>query len=462
MTTIRVPVARKIQAQAVEFGNTRLAWIEAERRKNKMRSLSFLAARAGATLAIACFSPAEAALDYSIEAGVGYSDNITRVVSDHIDETIAAAGLDLSWAEERRRLSADVDVNLDYLDYLDDTYDSEVVGTADAVLVIGIIPERFTWLVQDSFGQVRSDPFEPVTPETRENINYVTTGPNLTFRIGSAGIVRALARYSESQYEESPLDSDRLTFGVGVGRELSAGSELSLNGLTESIDFDDPANVDYDRESIFSSYLLQGSRTEVTIAAGYTWLDRDDGIESGGELLRVDVNRRVSSASTVALSFGSQFTDASEALRSSVDVPSSGGSSGVASSDPFENRFASLSWSFTRNRTSLALGVRYHRDRYEVTNALDRKLVSWDASFERRLSRTLTAGILASLIEEEFDSTGFQSDETRAGISCTWQMGRRFGLRLLAERLDREASDIGDDVVENRAFLTLFYDPAET
>ncbi len=48
---------------------------------------------------------------------------------------------------------------------MDDTYDSEVVGTANGTLAFGIVPETFnSRIVQDSFGQAQADPFGASTP----------------------------------------------------------------------------------------------------------------------------------------------------------------------------------------------------------------------------------------------------------------------------------------------------------
>src|SRR5262245_16650922 len=89
-----------------------------------------------------------AELDYGVEVGGGYSDNIARVDTNETDETIGTVGLDLNWTERTRRLEADANVDLSYFEYLDNTFDSEVVGTADGTIIVGIVPDRFSWLFQ--------------------------------------------------------------------------------------------------------------------------------------------------------------------------------------------------------------------------------------------------------------------------------------------------------------------------
>jgi hypothetical protein len=412
-------------------------------------------------LAAVAGTPARAELDYSVEAGVGHSDNISRVPAGEIDETIATAGVDLTWNTSRPRLEGEATVDLSYFDYLDNTFGSEVVGTADGSAVFALVPNRLTWLVQDSFGQARGDPFAPVSPENRENVNYFTTGPDLILGLGATGQMRLFGRYSVSAYERSPLDAERLTGGLALARQLSARSEIAFNAVTEQVRFDEEFNTDQDRDSLFLSYSLTGGRTRVQAEAGYTWLEFEDGRESDGALLRVSLNREVSAASSVWLTLGSQLTDAADALRASVSGPIAGGGAGAitSTSDPFEKRSVSAGWTFHRNRTGIDIGVAWDEDEYETQSQFDRTSLVWNASFERNLSPRVTAGVLASLTDEEFDTTGQTADELRYGATLNWQFARTFGLRLLAERYDRDSSDPAGEFVENRVFLTLFYQP---
>lgn len=405
--------------------------------------------------------PAAAELGYGFDAGIGYSDNITRVPADEIDETIATAGVNLNWQENRPRLDGDVNVDMRYFDYLDDTYDSEVVGTADADLLFQLIPDRLGWLVHDSFGQMNEDPFSPITPENREDVNYFTTGPDLTLNLGQTGRLRMFGYYSINEYETSPLDGSRLTGGLMLGRALSAASQVGINATAERIEFDDVEDQDYDRNNLFVSYRLEGDRTQVSVEAGYTWLKPEVDEEWDGPLLRAEIIRQVTAASSVSLSFGTQITDASDALRSSMDGPNSGTDFITASPEPFESRNASLGWNFNRNRTTASANVSWVEDRYETQTLLNRTTILWNASVERRITPRITAGLLASLNDDEFDTAGGSADELRVGATLNWRMGRSVGLRLLLERYDRDSSDGLGEYDENRGFLTVTYSRGE-
>lgn len=424
-----------------------------------MRRKWVAAPAAAGVMALIVGGPARAEINASAEAGIGYSDNIRRVAEDETSETIGTMGLDLLWQERTRRLRGDATVDLSYYEYVDNTFDSELVGTANGSLALGIVPETLNWVVQDSFGQAQFDPFAASTPETRENLNYFSTGPDLTVRLGSTGFGRLFGRWSSTNYETSPLDAERTSAGAAVGRRASPRSELSLNAVTESIDFDNPLNRDYDRDSVFVGWRLNASRTTIDANLGYTWLDRDGGDKQGNALVSINIARELTAASTLRMTLSQQLGDAGDSLRAQLTGNVVGGGAGqiTATSDPFKNQLVSLDWSYTRGRTSFSLGASHSQDDYEVASQFNRKRNDVTAGLSRRIASSLTLDLRATLEKEKFTNADQENEEFRVGATLNWRAWRTLGMRLLVERYDRDASGGTSDFVENRAFLTLAY-----
>lgn len=414
---------------------------------------------AAGVMAVLLSSAARAELQAVAEVGVGYSDNIRRNNANKVDETIGTAGLQLDWDERTRRIDGEATVDLSYFEYLDNTFESEIVGTANGSLAIDLLTDRLQWVFEDSFGQAQDDPFAPTTPETREDLNFFSTGPNLMVRFGSTGFARLFGRWSSTTYETSPLDAERTTAGLTLGRRASERTELTLNGVAEEIDFDSDLNTDYERKSAFIGYRLDAARTLLIANLGYTWLDLDGSDDtSGSALVNLSVSRDLSASSTLELSLSSQLGDAGDALRGGLAGNVVGaGSQITATSDPFENRVVSLEYRFFRNRTGFSFGASLTDDDYETQSQLDRKGKVYSASFTRRMARTLDFELTAALYDEEFESTGLQSDELRYGAALNWRAFRTLGWRLMAERYDRDTNDASGEYQENRVFLTLAY-----
>ena len=432
-------------------------------RRDMVRSVAALCA-------ILAGTAAQAEIDYEVETGVGHSSNITRTSDAEVSETLASLGLNGTWRTQSPRVQADVLADVSYVEYLDDTYDGEIIGTADANFIFGIVPETFTWQVQDSFGQARANPFEPVTPQNRENVNYFTTGPDFRVRLGDQMALQLYGRYSATNYERSQLDGDRKSVGFGLFRALSAASRIGINGVADKSEFDAPTTPSYERRSAYFSYDLTAGRTQVSAQVGHSWLQVDGQDSDGGALVNLRVTREISSASSIVLSASQQFTDAAEALRAisggggSLDTGGgavaggSGGGGGVtASSAPYEGRDVSASWQFAKRRTTASLGATYNQSTYQTQTLLDRDRYAYYGNFSRQLRPMLSLILTGQYSQEKFDTAGFESDDWMGMLQLSWRTSRHFGWRLSAEYYDRSTSNGIGEYVETRGMLYFTY-----
>lgn len=398
-------------------------------------------------------------LGYEVNVGVAHSDNIARTETNTINEEIATGGIMFSLSQVSPRLSADLVGNFAYHDYLDNTYESELFGNFVGSARFQIIPERFSWMLTDNFGEVLSDPFQPATPDNRENINYLMTGPDLTLAFGSQTWARIGARYMLTTYEETPFDSASTAAEIEIGRRMSAATAISLNASVQRHEYDDVTGADYDQGEVFLRYSAEGARTFVTIEAGYSKLEPEGDAESeGGLLLRFDASRRVSASSTLNLTVRREFSDAGSAF-STIQSSSSiglGAAPGRQLSDPFTHDYVSVGWSFFRNRTGLRLSGSFSEQSYHDRPLLDQKLVSAAASVDRQLTSVTSLSVGTSYLRAEFKEPGGDYDEISAGVGFTWRPSPALSVRLRYDYVDRNSeSPPGDDYVENRYWLSI-------
>jgi len=409
----------------------------------------------GAIAALMAGTSGAAELRYGLEAGVGTSDNIARVPANGESETILTAGVDLRLLREGSLVNADVNVDLTYFDYRDGTYDGELLGTGEANIGLAFVPERFTWFIQESFGQSQLDPFAVQTPENRENINYFSTGPELTLRLGSAGLLTVYGRYSTTDYEETGLDDERVTAGLSFGRELSARSSLSFNVMAERVEFDDPLlGSDYDRQSAFLRYDKDGARTRIGIEAGVTEV-HDLGRTNTSPLFELDIVRDLSPRSTLSLRGGVRSSDAASQVRSGNAT--GGGFAGVpgqiSTADPFETRHATLAWRLTGPRTGFLLSGGYEEDVYETLTALDRTREQYQASVWRQITPRLRATVRAAQQSSDFDSAAFDDEEMQLGLELSWNVSGRLYIEVTYDDISHDSSSPLQEFDETRAFL---------
>ena len=401
------------------------------------------------------------ALEVSVLLGGSASDNIERVHTDEEDGSIATLGIDAAYEEHGARLDGKVDINAAYESYTDDTFDSEVIGGGSADFTFGIVHDSFDWVVQENFGQIQTDPFAADTPENRENINYFTTGPDFTLHLGSANSLLLSGRYSRTDYEVSDIDGSARSALAAFGRQLSAVSNLSLNLDFASYDFEDSGEQqDYDRQSIYLRYRLQGSRTTGVLDLGYTELDFGDE-RPDGTLARLELSRRISAAATVSVAAGSEFSQAGDVFRAGQDQ---GGvhldaSNVIGTPSPFERRFARAGVEFAKNRTSMGLNLEHSREAYENDPTLDRDVTTWNLYLGRVVSPTFDVRLYGYQDRSDYRHIDFEDEQLRLGVYANWRVGRMVTLRLQFDRYDRNSSSELSDYTENRGSLFVIWSP---
>ena len=409
--------------------------------------------------------------NYGVDAGVTETDNVTLVQDHKVSQTIALVDADFNIKQATRLFEADAKGDFSYLDYLQSAYGAQLLGRFDGSLRAALIPEKLTWFVQDDFGQSALDPFQPVTPDNLENVNYFSTGPDLTLNLGRTGFFDLSARYARVQYQTSPLNSNRAQGSIAVGEQLSASSSVSLNADSERVLFADTVlNQDFDRTNAFARYSLKGARMDLSLDLGATRLDNSGDTTTGG-LARVTVARKLSPNATVNLTAGHVLTDAGSAFSSLQ-----GGAIGTVGTAPapqtaatYTDNYVSAGWDYVRGRTSLGLSGRYERDSYGGNEALDNNRGGGEFRLARRMTRAFEAELVGRLYKTDYTHEALTAvvgspnyyDELIAA-SLAWHFGRGLEIRLRAEHDARVTTGNDTGYKDNRGTLTIGYRPRPT
>jgi hypothetical protein len=427
-------------------------------------------------------------LVYGVDAGIGEADNINLTPTNKVSQTISLIDLDFDAKERSERLDADARGAFSYLDFLQGAYGSELIARFDGTAELALVQDRLTWRFQDDFGQAQLDPFAPVTPENRENVNYFSTGPQLELRFGPTVFLNAGVRYSRTDYQTSPFDSNRFEGDLAVGTHLSSRSSASVDGSFERVLFTTTVidgvvvNTDFNRTSLFGHYELDGARTSLTANAGVTKVDQ--GTDSNtGPSAKLQVARSLSSASKLTFSVGRDLTDASAGFGSlqSGAIPVVGTAPAAQQLLNYTVTYATAEWSYKRNRTGIYVSANWERDQYSSQSTLDSTRSQLQLRFNRQLTRSFNAELFASIGRINYPhpdllqlidpqpivvnpaAPGFAETDGDVGTNIVYHYGRGLEFRLKYDHTTRIASGVasGTGYQDNRVFLTVGYKPGK-
>jgi hypothetical protein len=395
------------------------------------------------------------------EAAVGVSDNINRTPSNQQSDTLSRLGLQLLLTEQTSRLDADVRGDLAYQAYAKSSYSSEFIGNAGAALKLGLIEDRLSWSLDDTFGQTRRDLFAVVTPLNRENVNYLATGPNLALHLGSTDRFLAQARYVRVDFQTTAYNTQRYSGLVGLEHDLASTSHLALDASQEHVEPDNTLlSAAYDHQELFARYTLDNSRTKLSLDAGASRIARSGANESAA-LFRLDLSRTVGDISTLALHAGQETTDpgGSLAWAGGAPLPATGTNtqSLALTSNPYVNKYLQLAWAANGHLTSLALSAGWNDEKYQHLSLANRTAYTGRLHAERLMGAHLQVHGDAAVTRYNYANVVGDNTEKDFSLGLAWQMGRKLYLDLSAERFDYSTQLSPADISETRYWLRLRY-----
>jgi hypothetical protein len=404
-------------------------------------------------------SSADARPFVEFELGAERSDNITRVASDELSDTMGIARLAFGLEQHRPKLESLIAADLQYRHYKDDTYDDEILGGLSADLAWSILPERFIWIVEETYGQIAGNLQQPDTPDNREDFNYFTTGPDLRIPLGGRTFAELSGRWSDVYYEESDQGSENVEGSAALARQLSEQSTLSLNASVEDIRYDEEEFLEDDRITEgFLQLEFLGGRTTISADAGYTKAERGDE-SSDGPLARLNLSREVTSRTTLRLDAGYEFADAATAFRLDQDAIGLGEDvrNAVASQDVFRTTYAYLGLNTRRERTTFDVVLFGLKERHETDTLLDRDSFGLNLNWSRRLSSRLDLLVRAAYTNDDFINANFPYDEWLAGLEIGWRLTSFVSMRISVDHYEGSSDNALRDYEENRAYVGFRY-----
>ena len=398
-------------------------------------------------------------LSGAIGLGLAETDNIYRSDSGQHSDAIGLAIADLAFDEDTRLIQAKAASNLAFLKYQDDDYPGEVIGNFYGAGRLSISPDRFSWVLQDNFGQQQINPADPVTPTNLENINFVSTGPGITVPMFGQSALRLSGRYSNVAYQTSDLNNNRLDGTLAILETFSAFNTLSADVGVESIRYQDSAiNPDFETQEAYLDFESKHARTTLSLMAG---ADRVTGSlpEPTQPLVRLTIEHAVSESSRVTLAAGQDFSDSGNML---VQLQQLGGLSyaaaqGVASNDPFTNRYGRIAWEYDRFRTGFGFDVARYQQVHLVETQFNEVLWVADINYRRRMTPSLTATITGGYLNDTFEvaTNNFRTLFETAALN--WQIGKRLGLQFIYQHFGQSANTSTNEFSENRIYAIVSY-----
>lgn len=382
------------------------------------------AATAFIGLAIAA-SSARADVGWSLDAGLLRTDNAALTNTAKIKDTLTSVGGAVAWELESSRTKISLNGAGSQLHYLNDTFDDDLVGRADLSAVFQLVPERISWTIQDSYGQVAANPFAPATPTNRQDVNFLTTGPDFRLRLGSRTSLQIAGRYGDTRYQGAGnIDTSNWGGSAGLVRELSSATSLGIYGSQTRHSYDDPLTPQYDQRAGWISLQSRNARQSLSADIGF---DRVSGAGFSGNnpLLRLLWDRRIYPSWRMRLRLNSEYQNTGQQFAQNY-APVVG-----IETQPAKTRLGDLSFIFERSRTAVGIGGGWRKADYKGAAALDEDGWFAHADLSHRFSPSLQVFVRSQLDHRSYRAGLDQNIRRWTGeTGLDWRLGRSLFLTL--------------------------------
>lgn len=429
--------------------------------RNHRTSPSLLCA---AVLAAAPFHADAARIDYVVDFGIELDDNVLMSPTNPEESSALRTGFGFVVTEETSAVQANFGGRFEYWNFVDGPQESNAFeASLSGRLNWFIVPETFSFTVEDSLEMRPINRFAPDTVDNRQRVNVLSLGPNVQFDWGATRGLFEL-RWIDSRAEDADeLESQRLSAAMHAIRDLDATSSVSLSLRSQDVDYThDLMARDHRRYDGYLSYQKQLTRLGLGLDAGYSWVDYADGSSASHPLFRARAEWTVSARNVLSLSAARQLTDSTDSaiagISDATSVPERPSTASIAvNSSIYEEERINLSWDYHDDRLRLTLGPYYENVDFLDADASDETRRGAAMLLAYRLTPTWEVRAHADVARSDFRDLGLRTEDKRYGLGLGKTWSRHWSSSLDYVHYRREADGPLGDSRQNVWRLTLTY-----
>lgn len=435
------------------------------RRYPRLREFGVAALPLALVAALPC-SAQSLRVDYVLGASVLHSDNVNLSDATPQSETVVSPEVNFEASQSSSSTSFRARGRIQYLSYVEDTFDDETRGEFAGQFTWMLLPQRLSLVVEDYLGQQPVDFTSGYSPSNQQQINVFTAGPSLFMRFGDAMRGQVDLRYSDTYAEETrDFNGNRYLAAGRLFRDLGTDQWISMNIEASQVRFDlDAANADYDRYDAFIRYRRESTRLDLDASLGYTRLDQNSAAgEESSPLARLQLDWQASPRSVISATAAYQFADTASDLISDSnrlddlvidDITTPTGLVGPA---VYRQRRYELGYRFTEDLWNFQ--VRPYTERVDYN---DLQLSGWTTrgaylDLQYELRPRLNLGMSVVREDRDYVDIAREDRDTLASIELSYEFSSHLSGSLGWQRRDRESNIPGQDYRENVATISVAY-----
>lgn len=338
---------------------------------------------------------------------------------------------------------------------------SETIPHGYLNLLAGPPGGLFTWTVKDSFGQISSEPFDALIANDRQNINVLSTGPDLRIPLDAHDHVDLAGRYGLDSFGDANLDDKSYSGQAQVTHDIATTSQVALVYADQRIEFRNSTLNAAQIQEGYAKYALAGARSYVVLEAGVDQLSQGTISRDRTAHLLALLQHKLTQRLTFEAAYREGYLNAPSAFVSaSRDSFTTGSDQNVQQlTQPFKESEGYAVLTRNQGRLQAAIQVTASQETYPGEPTFDRHALGSNLAGDYKLTSKVTFSVRAGYWRERFPNTGEDGNWVDASVGLNRSLGRSLQLSLQAERIKGSGSAVNGGFTEDRAVLALTWAP---
>lgn len=404
----------------------------------------------------------QAEAGYEVVAGVGLetTDNVFLQEEDGVDDMILSERLGLRFDSESPVLEAEIDGDVRYFHYTENTTDDQTLFDLSAAATWHAVPDRLQFVFQDEASEVRGNPRDRGAPDSTQSANAYVVGPDVLFGPSRVDRLIMSARYGESWFENG-VDSERVGVGARWLRELSARDGVFLGVQRQQITFteEDPVATDFERDDVFVGWSRTLPQTEIDVEVGSFEVRREDMEDEDlrGEQAQFSWVQATAPRTNITFRATTAVEDSGARLLSGNDSALSfSGTDAVVTGDLVDRTEYEVGINKRGPYYDLLASVVSSEEDYEVT-ANDLEAVGGRVAVDYYLAQLTSIGTAISFNRQEFLQSDRVDEDVTVRIEYRRGLSERLFMNLGYTYDQRDSSEANQSFEANRVAAGISY-----
>lgn len=402
------------------------------------------------------------ALNISFDARVGveWSDNITRVEENNIQQVTTVYDISGTLNHQARRYSLNLRPSIIFRDYQGDRFTDQTFTMLDGSLLFRVRPGTFDWSFENFLTQTLVDQLAVPTPFGLQDTNVFFTGPDMRLNLGHAKTITVSVRYANFYYSNTDTDNDRIGMRIrlenNTGPVTSHGISIDAAAIRYENTF---VNENYKRDDVYYIYNRRGGRASSVIQLGFTRISPQQQTDFQDYMGLLRLSYEINRHSDVEFEIHSWFTDTSRNfLESRAYNEGIRRFSSAISGYVFREDYSYLRYrwngDYLRYELEMSGGLQDYMGRDDY---LDRKLGAVYASATKDLTRRVNMTLRGHFVRANYFNQDIINTDRYITLGLGYRIRRNIFLNLNYSNNSRNVENQRDGYEENVVYLNLAY-----